>query len=426
MLALIFIIFFISLLILGLPMVASYALAFVIPSLIEGGSSYGIPDIVGWFVNATASTTFIAIVLFIVAGIIMSKGQLTEKIFDVFAYYLGHIRGCMPVVAVLTAIFYGTISGSGIAVVAAVGAMVLPFLTHFGYNKLFFGAMLAAAGSLGQLLPPSSAILQYSVMAGTDENVMFRAGAVIGFTCAAALIIVTIIYCRKDVGDEEKIRAYYLQLRARGFKDVIGTSIWALLSPMIILGGIFTGILSVVEAAAVSVVYSSIVALFIYKTLDFKGLWNTIVGSTKNVAAMAMMLAVAASFAELLNVYNGQEIINNFATNTFSTQNSFIFASIIIMTGAMLFLNPIAIIVPIVAPLALEFGIDPIVYGAGMSGIVAIGSLTPPFGMSLFIMAPIISEDPMRIAKKVFPLWLLMTIIISIFMFFPQLASWSY
>jgi len=424
MLGLIFIIFFIALLPLGLPMVSSYALAFVIPSFLEG--SYGMVDIVGWFVKASESTIFVAIVLFIVAGIVMSKGQLTEKIFDVFAYGLGNLRGCIPVVAVLTAIFYGMISGSGIAVVAAVGAMVLPFLTELGYNKLFFGAMLAAAGSLGQLLPPSSAILQYSVMAGTDETVMFRAGAVIGFTCAAALLVVTLLYCRIDVGDEEKIRAYYLSLRKRGFKDIMSTSIWALLSPLIILGGIFSEVLTVVEAAAVSVVYSSVVAVFIYKSLDFKGLWKTFVGSVKNVASMAMMLTVASAFTNLLDVFNGAQIIGDLATSAFSTPNSFILASIVIMTGAMLFLNPIAIIVPIVAPLALQFGLDHIVYGAGMSGIVAIGSLTPPFGMSLFIMAPIIQEDPMKLAKKVFPLWLLMTLIISIFMFFPQLAAWAY
>ncbi len=426
MLSLIFISFFVVLLGLGFSMTLSYGAAFIIPAIAGGFTQYDMMSIVEWLCKAAGKSTYVAIALFVVSGNIMSKGKLTEQIFAFFQYFLGKSRSCIPMVAVLTAIFYGMISGSGMAVVAAVGAMVLPMLIDYGYDRAFFAAMLAAAGSLGQLIPPSSAILQYCAMAGTDEGQMFKVGAVIGFTCAIVLLMLTLIHCRKDTGDMEKSRKAYESLKAEGFAKVVGTSIWGLLSPVIILGGIFSNLLSVVEAAAISVVYACIVSLFIYKSLDLKGLWEAFKGSVKNVASVAMMLAFAVAFSSLLDVFHGGDVIAAAITSVLSTPTAFIIASVVVMSIGMMFMNPIAIIVPIVAPIAASFGIDAMVYGAGMSGIVAIGSLTPPFGVSLYIMSPIAKVHPMTIAKKVLPFWAVMTLIILIYMLFPQLSAWTY
>lgn len=426
MLSLIFVSFFVVLLGLGFSMTLSYGAAFIIPAIATGFTQYDMMSIVEWLCKAAGKSTYVAIALFVVSGNIMSKGKLTEQIFAFFQYFLGKSRSCIPMVAVLTAIFYGMISGSGMAVVAAVGAMVLPMLIDYGYDRAFFAAMLAAAGSLGQLIPPSSAILQYCAMAGTDEGQMFKVGAVIGFTCAIVLLALTLIHCRKDTGDMEKSRKAYESLKAEGFAKVVGTSIWGLLSPVIILGGIFSNLLSVVEAAAISVVYACSVSLFIYKSLDLKGLWEAFKGSVKNVASVAMMLAFAVAFSSLLDVFHGGDIIAAAITSVLSTPTAFIIASVVVMSIGMMFMNPIAIIVPIVAPIAASFGIDPMVYGAGMSGIVAIGSLTPPFGVSLYIMSPIAKVHPMTIARKVLPFWGVMTLIILIYMLFPQLSVWAY
>ena len=426
MLSLIFVSFFVVLLGLGFSMTLSYGAAFIIPAIATGFTQYDMMSIVEWLCKAAGKSTYVAIALFVVSGNIMSKGKLTEQIFAFFQYFLGKSRSCIPMVAVLTAIFYGMISGSGMAVVAAVGAMVLPMLIDYGYDRAFFAAMLAAAGSLGQLIPPSSAILQYCAMAGTDEGQMFKVGAVIGFTCAIVLLALTLIHCRKDTGDMEKSRKAYESLKAEGFAKVVGTSIWGLLSPVIILGGIFSNLLSVVEAAAISVVYACIVSLFIYKSLDLKGLWEAFKGSVKNVASVAMMLAFAVAFSSLLDVFHGGDIIAAAITSVLSTPTAFIIASVVVMSIGMMFMNPIAIIVPIVAPIAASFGIDPMVYGAGMSGIVAIGSLTPPFGVSLYIMSPIAKVHPMTIARTVLPFWGVMTLIILISMLFPQLSVWAY
>lgn len=424
MLTLIFVSFLVAMLIFGLPMVASYAIAFLLPLMTSAEATYTVTDIVSWLTSSAAKTTYVSIALFVVSGNLMSKGQLTEKIFDIFAYFLGNKKACMPVVAVITCLFYGMISGSGVAVIAAVGSMVLPFLISLGYDKIYFAAMLACAGALGQLIPPSSMILQYCAVAGTSENEMFKVGAVIGLTVGAALIILTYIHCLKDTGDTEKINNAYLELKRKGFKKVFSKSIWALLSPVIILGGIFTGLLTVVEAAAISVLYAAIIALFVYKTLDFEGLWKTFVESVKSVAPLAMLLAFAVAFAKLIGAFNGNVIISNAVTGILSTHKMFLIGSILVITVLSMIMNPIALIVPIIAPIALSFGLDPIVYGAGIAALGAIGSLTPPFGMGLYVIAPIAKESPMKICKVVMPIFLLMTCIMSIFLFIPQLSEW--
>lgn len=212
MLALIFLVMLVPMILLGLPMVSSYALAFVVPSLATGQNVFGLQDIIGWLCAGAGKNTYVAIALFVISGELMSKGHLTERIFNIFAYLFGSSRYCFPLVAVFTSLFYGMISGSGIAVVAAVGCMVLPYLVSMGYDVVFFAAMLACAGSLGQLIPPSSAILQglpviESVLGEgvTDVNQQFRVAMVIGWACGVFLLAMTILHCRKDGGDREKI-----------------------------------------------------------------------------------------------------------------------------------------------------------------------------------------------------------------------------
>lgn len=429
MLAVIFILMLVPMIFMGLSMVASYGLAFVIPSLSTG--AFSLSDIVGWLAAGAGKDTYIAIALFVISGELMSKGHLTERIFNIFAYLFGNFRSCFPVVALLTAIFYGTISGSGIAVVAAVGCMVLPYLVEMGYDVIFFAALLACAGSLGQLIPPSSAILQTmpiiesSIGEGfTTLNDQFRVAMVMGITCAIFLLIITIIHCRKDGGDRAKIEAKVRELRAMGFGKVFLDSIFALLCPVIVLGGIFSGIFSTAEAAAVSVVYAVIVSLFIYKTINAKELWMTIRGSVKAVAKLAMLLAFAVSFSKLLGAFNLNEVISNSLSSFFGNPVSFIIMSTIIMSIAMLFMNPGAVVGPIIYPVAQRLGVDITTFAAGQAGIGAIGSLTPPFGMSLYVIAPVANADPMEICKKVLPMWAGMTVILTIFMLFPGLCTW--
>lgn len=425
MLATIFILMLVPMIFMGLSMVSSYGLAFVVPALMTGQSTFSLADIVGWLASGAGKDTYVAIALFVISGELMSKGRLTERIFNIFAYVFGNFRSCFPLVGVLTSLFYGMISGSGIAVVAAVGCMVLPYLIEMGYDVVFFAAMLACAGSLGQLIPPSSAILQTAaMMENLDTNATFKVAMVMGWACGLFLIIVTILHCRKDGGDREKIQAKVQELRAMGFGKVFFDGVFALLCPVIILGGIFSGIFSTAEAAAVSVVYAMIVSLFIYKTITLKELWETILGSVKAVSKLAMLLAFAVSFSKLLGAFQLDVVIASTASKVFGTKTSFILMSAVIMSLAMLVMNPGAIVTPIVYPVAKALNVQLNAYAAGLSGLGAIGSLTPPFGMALYVIAPAADKDPMAICKKVLPLWAGMTAIITIFMLFPELCTW--
>lgn len=431
MLALIFLVMLVPMILLGLPMVSSYALAFVVPSLATGQNVFGLQDIIGWLCAGAGKNTYVAIALFVISGELMSKGHLTERIFNIFAYLFGSSRYCFPLVAVFTSLFYGMISGSGIAVVAAVGCMVLPYLVSMGYDVVFFAAMLACAGSLGQLIPPSSAILQglpviESVLGEgvTDVNQQFRVAMVIGWACGVFLLAMTILHCRKDGGDREKIEAKVKELRSESFGKVFYDSIFALLCPAIVLGGIFSGVFSTAEVAAISVVYAAFVSLVIYKTVTLQELWRTILTSVRSVAKLAMLLAFAVSFAKLLAAFNLNDVIATAVSAAFGTPTAFILGSVIIMSVAMLFMNPGAIVGPIIYPVAQRFGIDITVFAVGQAGLGAIGSLTPPFGMSLYVIAPIANVDPMQMFKKVLPLWGGMTVIITIFMLFPGLCTW--
>ena len=431
MLALIFILMLAPMLLMGLSMVASYGLAFVVPSLVTGQSVFSLADIVGWLCSAAAKDTYVAIALFVISGELMSKGRLTERIFNIFGYLFGSSRSCFPVVAVITSLFYGMISGSGIAVVAAVGCMVLPYLVEMGYDVVYFAAMLACAGALGQLIPPSSAILQgftiieASIGEGyTTLNDQFKVAMVIGLTCGAFLLLMTVLHCRKDGGDRDKIQAKVQELRSMGFGKVFYNSVFALLCPVIVLGGIFSNLFSTAEAAAVSVVYAAVVSLLIYKTVTLREMWQTILGSVKAVAKLAMLLAFAVSFAKLLGAFELNDIIAGAVSSAFGTPTAFLLGSIAIMSIAMLFMNPGAIVGPIVNPVAQKFGIDITVFAVSQAGIGAIGSLTPPFGMSLYVIAPVANQDPMAICKKVVPLWFGMTLIITVFTMFPGLCTW--
>ena len=431
MLALIFLVMLVPMILLGLPMVSSYALAFVVPSLATGQNVFGLQDIIGWLCAGAGKNTYVAIALFVISGELMSKGHLTERIFNIFAYLFGSSRYCFPLVAVFTSLFYGMISGSGIAVVAAVGCMVLPYLVSMGYDVVFFAAMLACAGSLGQLIPPSSAILQglpviESVLGEgvTDVTQQFRVAMVIGWACCVFLLAMTILHCRKDGGDREKIEAKVKELRSESFGKVFYDSIFALLCPAIVLGGIFSGVFSTAEVAAISVVYAAFVSLVIYKTVTLQELWRTILTSVRSVAKLAMLLAFAVSFAKLLAAFNLNDVIATAVSAAFGTPTAFILGSVIIMSVAMLFMNPGAIVGPIIYPVAQRFGIDITVFAVGQAGLGAIGSLTPPFGMSLYVIAPIANVDPMQMFKKVLPLWGGMTVIITIFMLFPGLCTW--
>ena len=213
------------------------------------------------------SFPLLAVPMFVLSGIIMARGGISRKLFDVFAYFMGRRTAGMPCAVVVTCLFYGAISGSGPATVAAVGSMTIPILIEMGYDKKFSTAL---AGGLGVIIPPSIPFIMYGSASGASVSGLFIAGIIPGLLIGALLMIYAFYYCKKNGEDQEKKMVVVGALHEKGLLCVLKDSAFALLSPVIILGCIYTGIASPTEAAVISVFYALLISMLVYKTIKAK------------------------------------------------------------------------------------------------------------------------------------------------------------
>ena len=254
---------FILFLILSFPVAIAMGLSSCVPALIDSSFSADFVYIIRTMVVGIDSTPILAIPLFIISGTMMAQGGISGKLFDVFSYFLGNKTGGLLCATIATCLFYGAISGSGPATCAAVGAMAIPLLVSLGYDKAFCSAMVATAGGLGLIIPPSISFVNYALVTGTSVTSLFMAGILPGCLIGGCLMLYCYIYCRVHGEDKEKIRKNYEQLHRRTIFQVLRSAFWALLSPVIILGGIYSGIFSPTEAACISVVYAALVSVYL-------------------------------------------------------------------------------------------------------------------------------------------------------------------
>jgi len=216
----------------------------------KGGS---IVQILNNTFSGANSTPILAVPLFILGGVIMAKGGISRKLFNFFAYFAGHFTGGLPCAVIMTCLFYGAISGSGPATTAAVGAMCVPFLSDLGYNKTWSAGLIAVAGGLGVIIPPSIPFVLYSLATGVSTGDLFLGGVFPGILIGIAMMVYAVYYCVKHGEDKEKINARMKELSDRGLVNLFKDSFWALLCPIIVLGGIYAGFVTPTEAATVSV-----------------------------------------------------------------------------------------------------------------------------------------------------------------------------
>lgn len=251
----IFVVFIIGLAI-GMPIVTALGISTIWPTLLESAGATSFEAVIRAIFGGADSTPILAVPLFILAGVLMANGGISQKLFNVFSYFIGSRTAGMPCAAVITCLFYGAISGSGPATTAAVGAMTIPILIELGYDRKFCGALVATAGSLGVIIPPSIPFVLYGLATGASVGNLFIAGVIPGILVGVLLMAYAVLYCKIKGEDKEKIRANHAMLKATGFLPLLKESFWALLSPIIILGGIYSGYFTPTEAACVSVVYS--------------------------------------------------------------------------------------------------------------------------------------------------------------------------
>lgn len=376
-------------------------------------------------VDGLVSYPLLAIPLFIFSGLIMARGGIAKKLFEFFAYFMGKLTAGLPITSVITCLFYGALSGSGPATTAAVGSMVVPYLEDLGYSKNFSAALVATAGGLGVIIPPSVPFIIYSLSANCSVSDMFAAGILPGLLIAACLSVACYIICKRRGEDRAKLMENYTAIRSRGFWAVFKDSFWALLTPVIILGGIYGGIVTPTEAATVSVFYSLIVSIFIYKTMTFKDIPSILEETAKNMAPMLIVIAVAVVFGRVLTLLNLPNVVTSFMTTTISSKFIIILIINIILIVAGMLINTtsaILILTPVLLPIATAIGMNVIHFGIMMVVNLAIGFVTPPVGTNLYVACGMFKIPITTMTKYTMPFIIAFAIALVLIAAFPQIS----
>lgn len=409
----------------GLPVAGVFGGMALLPSLLDPDFAYSAAAVVRSMFSGLDSFTLLAVPLFMVSGMIMAKGGLSEKLFNFFAYFIGNKTAGFPCAVVVTCMFYAAISGSAPATVSAVGAMTIPFLVEMGYEKIFAAAIVTVAGGLGVIIPPSISYIVYSSATGASPSDLFIAGIIPGILIGLALMLYCYIYCKKHGEDKERLLEHYKEIRGKGFLQVFKESFWALLTPVIILGSIYGGIASPTEAAVISVIYGLIVCLFIYKTIPLKDLGNVFVDGAKTYVNILFVIAAATAFARCLTLLRYPQAISNAVLSSVDNKILILLIMNLIMLVCGMIIDNIPnimILTPILLPIATAVGVSPIHFGIIMTVNLAIGMVTPPMGINLFVASGMIRIPMLKLAKATVPFLLAFIISLTAIVYVPQLS----
>lgn len=389
----------------------------------KGGS---IAQILNNTFSGANSTPILAVPLFILGGVIMAKGGISKKLFNFFSYFAGRFPGGLPCAVILTCLFYGAISGSGPATTAAVGSMCVPFLTELGYDKKWSAGLVAVAGGLGVIIPPSIPFVLYSLATGVSTGDLFLGGVFPGILIGLFLMIYAVFYCVKNGEDKALIHERMNELKQEGLLHLFADSFWALLCPVIVLGGIYTGFVTPTEAATISVFYAIIVSLFIYKSIKANELLSFLVESVKTYGGLAFVLAFATAFGRVLSLTKATKVVENFILGNFHSSFSVLTVLVIIflILGMVMDTGPaIIILAPVLLPAVEALGVDPVHFGVVLVCCLSIGLATPPFGLDLFVAGNIASEPPMSVAKKAVPFIITFLIALLFITYIPWFST---
>lgn len=424
MLGIVFGVFLVAM-ILALPMGVAMGVATVIPQLANSSFPGNMNYIIQAMIGGLNTTPILAIPLFMLSGALMTRGGISVKLFDIFAYVAGKKTAGVPCAVVITCLFYGAISGSGPATAAAVGAMCIPILVDLGYDKVFSAAIVATAGGLGVIIPPSIPFIMYGLFTGTSVGSMFTAGILPGCLIAFAIMLYCWFYCKTKGEDKQRIAANYEKLKKRGFLKVFLDGFWAVLTPVIILGGIYGGIVTPTEAACVSVFYALIVCLFIYRTIKIKDIPQLLKDAIASYAPLLLCIALATGFSRVLVLLKASALVQNLISSTVSSGTMLFVILIIFLLILGMFMDcgpAVMILAPIIMPVAEAYGINAVHLGIVMVTALAVGFVTPPFGMNLFVTAPLVDVPVAQLGKKAFPFIIAFIIALLIITFVPAIS----
>lgn len=362
-----------------------------------------------------------SIPLFIFAANLMGDGGISKRLIKLVNSFVGDIPGGLAMSVVLTSMFFGAISGSSPATVVAIGALLYPALVAAGYSPGFSIGIIASSGALGIIIPPSITMIVYATVTGSSVGELFVSGFGAGVMFAIPFMVYAYIYARKN-----KVKT----VAKASWKErwsAIKESAWGIGVPVIILGGIYGGVFTPTEAAAVAAVYSLVVSMFVYREINLKKLIDVTLKSALTTVQVMILVAAASVFSWILTA---QGITVSIATSILSISNNkwviLLLFNIVILVAGMFIdgASIITILGPLFFPIAVSSGIDPIHLGIVMTVNSAIGMYTPPFGLNLFVASSISKQPILKISKAIIPFILLSLIALAIITYVPQISLW--
>ena len=369
--------------------------------------------------NGVNSQTLLAVPFFVLAGNLMNGGGVTTRIFDFAASMIGHRKGGLAHVNVLASLIFSGMSGSALADAGGLGQLEIKSMKDAGFDEGFAGGITAASCIIGPLVPPSTPLIIYAVLANQSVEKLFMAGFLPGLLTTAALMIMCSILSHKRNYPSEPKRSW--SYRANSFKK----SFWALLTPVIILVGIFTGYFTPTEAAVVAALYTMILGFFVYKELNLKSFFKICLDSIKTSGTIVLMILGVTLFQFVISREQMPQAIATFFTSHVNPKLTLLLMIniVLLILGTCIDALPLQmILVPILLPAVLAYGINPIHFGVVVIFNLMIGILTPPMGTALFVVARVGNMQFKTLMKGVVPFLIPLVITLILLNAFPEIT----
>lgn len=410
---------FVVSLLLGMPIAISMGAASVVAIFISG---LPITFLVQVMFEALNSFPLIAIPLFILAGGIMEKGGLSQRIVNIFMPLIGRTYGGLAVVTIMACMFFAAISGSGPPTVAAIGSIMIPSMLKQGYSANFSGAVTASGGTLGILIPPSVPMIIYGISSDTSIPRLFAAGIIPGIIVGTLLIAAAYVLSRRAGYRSEESRVDFA-----AFRVALREGFWALMAPVIILGGIYASIFTPTESAVVAVVYGLFVSTFVYRETSFAKLKEVFLFCATISGSILVIITTATVFGQILTLQNiPQELaawIGSLSDNKYVIL--IIICLVLIFIGMWMdTIAQIILLTPVLLPVVIGLGVDPVHFGIIFVLCCEIGFLTPPLGVNLFVAMRLTGCSIESLSKSALPYVIVLILAIVLIIFLPQLTLW--